>query len=459
MTKFFIYDNDIRRYRPDPDQTVEDVDDTKEIEENIGYLRKIDIGDAYLDGERDHIALRFRAIPNIEGMPRRNQEHYAYWILDLEGNDDMYEDIPISLKSLFNTDNESWEYADQETNSQSVTDVTDPKRIIEVWNRGLGRANTNSEQNQKNKSRIESHASTLRSVQTSKKEFLKIGFPSFDDALELLIEMKDTSLTIVVGDLNKPEEVTDLNPDIVVEYNEEYKYFEQLNSYAEQEFSEIVSQEVINSIDASLNSLREESDGWRAEIETINMILSCIQHQGRNHDPASKTENLTADQFSRPAHSVASDLKKLHKTYNFDKTQNNLTRALIPSFIYNPQSPYDELAEKLENRLETIETEIYDNKTTEIIDVNRIKPSITYISEQLDEESQEVRDSLYDSIVEKIDKNIYSNTKTDSLSIFQLFISRPLYLGGLIFVICIFCFVLGVIVATSYSVPNVSTLI
>lgn len=456
MTKFFVYDNDVRRYRPNPNHPDDNVIDTTEIEETIGHLRKIDIGDAYLDGERSHIALRFRAIPNIEGYPRRDQEHYAYWIIDQEENDLAYENVPKGLKTLF--ESEGWEYAAQETDRKGSTDITDPKRIIKIWNQSLGLLTPGAEPPQHKTSIIESKASKLRSMSIPSGKFLNIGFSSFDEALELLIEMRDSSLTVVVGDLNKPEQVMSLDPDIIVEYDNNYDCFEKLNSFSKLQLSEVIKKEVINSIDTSLNRIREESDDWRTEIETINLILSCVQKQNRNQNPKEKTQNLSAEQFPSPARNIASDLQKFHKVYDFDKTQNNLKRTLIPSYIYDPQSPYDEVADKLETRLEAIETEIYDAKTADIIDSDEIKPSITYISELLSKDSHEVRNALYDNINEILEQNIYNAVKNDDSNLYQSVVTNPLYLGGIIAVLCVSCFALGIILASVYSVPYLGTL-
>jgi len=457
MTKLFVYDNDVRRYRPDPNEPDEDLMDTTEIEDTIGKLRKIDIGDAYLDGEQNHVALRFRAIPNIKGLPTRDQEHFGYWIVDEASAESEYTGIPKGLRTLF--ESEGWEFPDHNTNDKKDTAVTNPQRLIEIWEQRLGMVDTESEPDQNPTMDIESGANTLRSLEIASGKSLTLGVPSFDDALELLIELRDASVTIVVGDLNRPKEVGNLDPDIILKYDEEYQYFEQLDSYAKQKLSNVVSEQVANSINNSLNRLREESDDWKAEIVTITKILSALQEQGVHQDPKTVARSLSPDDFPKPARGIPADLKKLHQTYDFDRQQHNLKRTYIPSIIYDPQSPYDELASQLENRLEYIETEIYKTETESIVSIDNIQPSITYIADQLGEDKAAVRDELFSNIGEIIKQNMYQSVTKENPNLFKRIRTNPRYLLALVLAVCFISINLGIFLATSFAIPPIWSLI
>lgn len=457
MTNLFVFDNDERRYWPDPNESDDDLRDTSNIEEKIGYLRKIDIGDAYLIGEQNHVALRFRAIPNIKGLPTRDQEHFGYWILDEEAGDSDYTEIPKRLKTLF--ESEKWEYPDENTEGQKETSVTNPRHLIEIWERQLGMLDTDSVFDENRMMEIESRAETLRSLEVKDGKSLTLGVPSFEEAIELLIEMRDSPLTIVVGDLNRADEVVALDPDIILKYDEEYQYLEQLDSSTEQKLSDVVSDQVTNSITNSLDTVRADSDGWKIEIATINKILSTIQTQGAHHKPVRKARNLDPGDFPKPAQSIASDLKKLHETYEFDRHQNNLKRSFIPTFIYDPQSPYDELADKLENRLEYIETEIYNRETEAIVSADRITTSINYIADQLGADQSEVRDRLFDNSVDRLEENIYGTVKEEDPQLYERIFNDPRYLIPIVMFLNLVWFILGIFVGDIYSISALLSLL
>lgn len=356
-----MYDNGARRYYPRPDhQATETLSDTDQIEGLVASLRKVDIGDIYFDGERGILAHRIRARSNLPQYQERNQEHFAVWRTRTdESASTLFGGAAADIRDLF----ERPEWAMPPNPEVDDGDyITYPRRVME-----LAKDVTLEDTKQ---SEISERLELIKVAADGSSELLNVGVPSFDHARQLLRLLSDTRGTILVGDLNKPDEIERLDPDVIITYDNDYEWLELLDSdteealeSAKQSLKNKEQQAAMNNINEGLCRLHEEPTyDAEEELAALNRLLPTVTHTNNWRRPPDAAEKIDIETLPDPAQTILTAIRRLHNVYEFGNQQDRSMSQLLIGRRRGTDSPFACVAEELDARRESLRKTLYKRK-------------------------------------------------------------------------------------------------
>lgn len=361
--QFYVYDNAARRYFPPPgDKPDSEHPDTSQIEDLVANLRKVDIADVYFDGRRGVLAYRIRARSNLPQYQERNQEHFAVWRTEQEESTEMlFEQAATNIKWLFQRS--EWEMPPDPNESRGDY-VTYPQRVVDLA--GIRSVSEIA------RSEVSERLELIVAAITGEHGRLRIGTPSFDKAQQLLRLLSESNGTVLIGDFNKPDELDRLAPDVVIEYGTEYDWLEAVDSETasilkdvDRSIKDEKRQEALNRIDEGLRILHEEYSA-STELEALNRLVPAVSKTSHWNHPSDVAAELDLEDLPDPAKTILTDIRLLHDWYDFDRYHDRSVPRGITDRVRGTDSPFEIVAQKLNDRRDTLREDLYESKAAQI---------------------------------------------------------------------------------------------